>query len=151
VQPCTVLTIREMRESLHLSQRAFADLLGCAIRSVINWEQETVLPSRMALIRIRAIARAHGLTKTSGGPVPLMYDPVKMERYLGMPSAAGVQWNRLSYAQRASWWAHRARYRRLRADAEAGRVTLQAQPVVALLDSSPDLWPSRVRAMRRPT
>ena len=151
VQPCTVLTVLEMRQELGMSQRVFADSLGCSIRSVINWERGKKLPSPLALIRIRALARAHGLTKTSGGPMPLMYDPVKMETYLGMPALAGVQWNRLTYAQRASWWAHRAKYRQLKADMEAGRVWAQphAQPAIQLLDAGPDLWPSRARSSIR--
>ena len=58
-----------------------------------------------------------------------MYDPVKMEVYLGLPSAVGIDWQHLTYAQRASWWAHRVRYRRLKADIQAGRVVAQSNRV----------------------
>jgi len=51
----------------------------------------------------------------------LRYDPVKMEMYLAMPSAVGIDWKHLTYAQRASWWAHRVRYHRIKGDVEAGR------------------------------
>ena len=122
-----MLTVLELRTRLGLSQRAFAALLGVSRRSVIYWERNIRLPSMLARLQMRVIARRHGLTKTTEGPMALLYDPVKMEAYLGSPRAAGVDWVHLTYAQRGSWWGHRAKYRKLKQDAAAGRVHLESR------------------------
>ena len=129
-------TVRDIRFQLNMTQREFAKALGCAIRSVINWEQGRCLPDAARNRDLRALMRTKGLMKRTHGTVTLYYDPMKMQQYLGSPSAAGRHWTRMSRAERRSWWGHRVKYRKLMADIQAGRV--HAQPIVALLDAAPD-------------
>jgi DNA-binding XRE family transcriptional regulator len=129
-------TVREVRLELGMTQLAFAKSLGVARRSVINWENGHCLPDAARNRDIRCLMRRRGLTTRTHGSVPLRYDPMKMDKYLGSPADAGRHWSRMSRAERRSWWGHRVKYRKLKADIEAGRVI--AQPIVAYLDAAPD-------------
>ena len=130
-------TVREIRSQLGLSQRAFSKALGVCIRSVINWETGRCLPDAARNRDIRRLMRNRGLITRRQGPMPLRYDPMKMRMYERMPKDAGRNWSRMSRAERRSWWAHRVKYRKLKADIEAGRV--HAQPIVAMLDAASDV------------
>lgn len=120
-----------------MNQTEFGNAIGVHKNSVINWERGVNTPNRSQRILLRNLMRRHGLTNRTRGPAPLNYDPVKREMYMGRPIDAGRHWTRMSRAERRSWWGHRAKYRSLDADIQAGRVF--AQPVVSLLDDAPDL------------
>jgi len=133
VQPCTVLTPLELRLQLGLTRAQFGKRVGASIRTVIYWEQGRTYPDVARRMRMQAIARHAGLTKTDKGPYPIRrYDPAKKEYYEGKPGSPWLDW---SGQKRGSFLAARARYRKLQADIDAGRV--HAQPVVALLELAP--------------
>lgn len=140
-----MLTVRELRHKIGLSQVEFARRVGASSRTVINWETGRTYPDTARRMRMQAIARHAGLTKVHKGTYPIRrYDAAKMERYLAKPGSPWLSW---SGQRKASFLACRKRYRNLVADIEAGRIL--AQPVIALLDSAPDLWPSKARAKRK--
>lgn len=116
VQHCTVQTIRQLRSSLGLSQAAFAHLIGCSKRSIVSWEQGA-LPNPVYCIRMRTLARKHGLTSVPGRST-LHYRPDLAAKYLGSPGSA---WKHMRYHERAQWWNQRRRYQRIQAEQQAGR------------------------------
>ena len=120
VQRCTVFTVLELRRALGLSQVGFAKHLGIHKNSVINWERGYVYPSAACRLRMRSIARAHGLTKTTEGPLPIRHvSVVRMAQYEKPKRKGGTG------QQRAQYLSQRAKYRALLADAQAGRVHLE--------------------------
>ncbi len=61
--------IYQLRESMHLSQEAFAKELGVSFTSVNRWENESQTPSPLALKMIKALCEKQGL--------PFLYDDQK--------------------------------------------------------------------------
>jgi DNA-binding XRE family transcriptional regulator len=116
-----MLSVLELRLALGLTQAKFARELCASKRSVIYWEAGIHCPDVAHRMQMRVLARRRGLTKRSKGPLTIRYDSKKMQMYLGSPSAAGRHWRTMSLAQRNSWWSHRTRYARIRADLECGR------------------------------
>jgi transcriptional regulator with XRE-family HTH domain len=47
--------VREIRTKLGLSQEAFAQILGVAVRTIARWEQNETAPSSLGLSRLRAM------------------------------------------------------------------------------------------------
>ncbi|QFS45087.1 helix-turn-helix domain-containing protein [Nostoc sphaeroides] len=52
--------IRELRQQLDLSQEKFAAKLGVSLRTVNRWENESTVPSQMALKLIEEMLRKMG-------------------------------------------------------------------------------------------
>jgi putative transcriptional regulator len=48
--------IRELRTSLHLTQEEFAHRLGVTLCTVNRWENNKVVPSRLAVRQLRNLA-----------------------------------------------------------------------------------------------
>jgi transcriptional regulator with XRE-family HTH domain len=116
------LAVRELRAALGVSQAELARLAGVSRHSVIRAENGRRFPSPLmqrALARVadRYLKRTHENAK-----VPIHQVNVRrMELCLGKP---GPQWNRWNGQQRACYLSHRARYRKMLAEVQAGRADL---------------------------
>lgn len=121
VQHFTMLTVRELREALGMSQRKFASTLGCSRRSIISWEQGA-LPLPVYTMRMQTLARRHGLSNPVGRGT-FRYRPDLAAKYLGKP---GSTWKHMRYHERANWWNQRKRYQRIIAEEQSGCGSIDA-------------------------
>jgi len=128
-------TVRELRAQLGWSQARFARHVCASIRSVIKWETGRGQPDASHRKLILNLARWHGLRTWHEQSSPThRYNDDKMRKYEQKPGHVWLDWHG---QKRASFYGHRARYARIKADIEAGRAF--GQPVIALLDAAPDL------------
>lgn len=61
--------VLQVRESLHLSQMAFAKELGVSFTSVNRWENEVQKPSSLALKMIKAYCQERGIALEYDEPI----------------------------------------------------------------------------------
>ena len=61
--------VYQLRESLHLSQMAFAKELGVRFTSINRWENEVQKPSALAINMLKAYCREKGLVLEYDEPV----------------------------------------------------------------------------------
>lgn len=132
-----------------MSQRQVARELGCDERTVRRVEHGLTAASQLLVRQLALFARRRVERRSYKDKRPIHYvDMERMEYYLGKEPRKHL----LGHGQeRASWRAHRAIYRRILADVQAGRAVLvpfvryqnapapKPQPVAVLLDQSLDL------------
>lgn len=61
--------VLQVRESLHLSQMAFAKELGVSFTSINRWENEAQRPSPLALKMLKAYCHERGLELEFDEPI----------------------------------------------------------------------------------
>lgn len=118
VAPAT-LAIAELRAALGISQARLAKLAGISRHTVIRAERGRTLPTPLVQ---RALARlAERTLKRIRADVQVPIHRVNLRRMdlcLGKP---GAQWKHWNGQQRACYFSHRARYRKILAECQAGR------------------------------
>lgn len=66
--------VLQLRESLNLSQMAFAKELGVSFTSVNRWENEVQKPSSLALRLLKAYCHERGLSLDCDEPIIIKED-----------------------------------------------------------------------------
>jgi putative transcriptional regulator len=57
--------VKELRESLHLTQESMAEALGGSFATVNRWENGWTVPSKLALLQIDLLCKEHKLASPS--------------------------------------------------------------------------------------
>jgi DNA-binding XRE family transcriptional regulator len=113
--------VLELRATLGVSQARLARLAGISRHSVIRAEQGRIpsplVQAALARVAERYLKRIYAEVKVPIHRVNLR----RMELCLGKP---GSQWKIWNGQQRACYFSHRARYRKIIADAQAGRAMI---------------------------
>jgi DNA-binding XRE family transcriptional regulator len=105
-----------------VSQARLAKLAGISRHTVIRTEQGRTLLSPLVQYALGKLARRYLKRIRREVKVPIhRVNLRRMQLCLGKP---GPQWKRWNGQQRACYLSHRARYRKIRADAEAGRAMI---------------------------
>ena len=116
------LQIAELRAVLGISQAKLARLAGISRHSVIRAELGHAIPSALVQRALARVAERHLKRIRAEVQVPIhRVNLRRMDLCLGKP---GPQWKHWSGQQRACYLSHRARYKKIRADAEAGRAMI---------------------------
>ena len=116
------LPITELRAALGISQAELARLAGISRHTVIRAEHGRNFPSPLVQSALARVVKRN--LKRIRPQVNMPIHRVNMQRMqlcLGKP---GPQWKRWNGQQRACYLSHRARYRKILADVEAGRAMI---------------------------
>jgi DNA-binding XRE family transcriptional regulator len=121
VAPATQ-SVLELRAALGVSQARLAKLAGISRHSVIRAEHGRTISSPLVQHALARVAERFLPRIQEGVNVPIhRVNMRRMHLCLGKP---GAQWRRWNGQQRACYLSHRARYRKIIADAEAGRAMI---------------------------
>src|SRR5690349_4287308 len=121
VAPAT-LPVTQLRASLGVSQAKLARLAGISRHSVIRAENGLTLPSPLVQRAFARVAERYLKRIRERTDVPIhRVNMRRMELCLGKP---GPRWKRWNGQQKAAYFSHRARYKRMLAEVEAGRAVI---------------------------
>jgi DNA-binding XRE family transcriptional regulator len=121
VAPAT-LPVRALRAALGLSQSRLAKLAGISRHTVIRAEQGRTPTSRLVQF---ALARLTGRSlKCIRAEAKVPIHRVNLRRMYLCLGKPGAQWKRWNGQQRACYFSHRARYRKILSDVQLGRAMM---------------------------
>ena len=113
-----------LRQAMGVGKRHFARILGCHRNTITRWEKGICDPSHFAALKLHLIRKQFDRSSNPRFPLPKSYvQPDKMAYYLGKPGPnAWIHW---TWKRRMSFMACRAKYKRILADAQAGRCIIE--------------------------
>ena len=112
-----------LRAGLGVSKGHFAQIVGCHRNTVTRWEQGLHSPSSLAMYRLKRITEAFDRSRRPKFATKISYVQAdRMAHYLAKPGSPWIHW---TWKQRLAFMAQRARYRKIVAEAQAGRCIIE--------------------------